>query len=191
MMYFFLNTLYFFYLILKYYNLTTSFLESNPAYKRQEIRIIIFVKSRKYSVILRMSTAAQVLFLYSGLVYSSSCTLPLLCDPSKNTIIHIDSTHVGNEVQCQDFCTTWHFVRGCNFYTFIPTALPGENNCHFLSECRNMGGGQPIGGRSGAWDCEDEQLFCPPIDKIPPVDRLNTVWTCEHGSHPFFRAQSV
>ena len=52
-----------------------------------------------------------------------------------------------------------------------------------------MGGEVPQGAKSGVWDCEDEKLFCPPVDEVPPFDQRKTVWTCEEGIHPYGEAE--
>ena len=53
-----------------------------------------------------------------------------------------------------------------------------------MRACNEMA--DPItGATSGAWNCDDPDIFCGPIGDIPAYDDKKTVWTCEHGVHPY------
>ena len=41
------------------------------------------------------------------------------------------------------------------------------------------------GAKSGAWSCDDPDIFCGTIGDIPAYDDRKTVWTCDHGVHPY------
>jgi hypothetical protein len=53
-----------------------------------------------------------------------------------------------------------------------------------IPACNEMA--DPItGSQSGAWSCEDPEIFCGPIGDIPAFDDKKTVWTCDHNVHPY------
>jgi len=41
------------------------------------------------------------------------------------------------------------------------------------------------GSYSGAYDCDDDSIFCDSIGDIPAYDKRKTVWTCDHNIHPY------
>ena len=57
-------------------------------------------------------------------------------------------------------------------------------NCYKMTACNEMA--DPItGSQSGAWSCEDPEIFCGAIGDIPAYDDKKTVWTCDHNVHPY------
>ena len=44
----------------------------------------------------------------------------------------------------------------------------------------------PINGtKSGAWSCDDTEIFCGAIGEVPKHDSKKTTWTCDHEMHPY------
>ena len=115
-----------------------------------------------------------------------SCPAPpgLVCDPSLETGDHLSSAHFPAPEQCQAACSLGHPANPCRFFTWVAGAGPGVPNCHQLAACHAMA--QPAAGAtSGAWSCEDETLFCGAIAEVPVFHPRRTVWSCEHGVHPY------
>ena len=115
-----------------------------------------------------------------------SCPAPpgLVCDPSLETGDHLSSAHFPAPEQCQAACSLGHPANPCRFFTWVAGAGTGVPNCHQLAACHAMA--QPTAGAtSGAWSCEDEALFCGAIAEVPVFNPRRTVWTCEHGVHPY------
>ena len=115
-----------------------------------------------------------------------SCPAPpgLVCDPSLETGDHLSSAHFPAPEQCQAACSLGHPANPCRFFTWVAGAGPGVPNCHQLAACHTMA--QPAAGASSAaWSCEDESLFCGAIAEVPVFHPRRTVWSCEHGVHPY------
>ena len=113
-----------------------------------------------------------------------ACRTPVVCDPSLESDIYITSAHFLDETQCETSCTIGHPNNPCKFFTWVPNAQDQVPNCYQMKACNEMS--DPItGSQSGAWSCEDPEIFCGPIGPIPAYDELKTVWTCDHDVHPY------
>ena len=126
-----------------------------------------------------------LVLLACSLTFSKlSCQTPVVCDPSLESDIHIQSAHFADETQCETSCTIGHPYNPCKFFTWVPNAQAQVPNCYQMTACNEMA--DPItGSKSGAWSCEDPDLFCGPIGEIPAFDDKKTVWTCDHNVHPY------
>jgi len=115
------------------------------------------------------------------------CPTPVVCDPSLESEDYVNSAHYATSEQCQQACQIGHPYNPCKFFTWIPNAAPGVTNCFQMSACTEMS--DPItGATSGAWSCDDEDIFCGPVADIPIFDDKKTVWTCDHNVHPYGNA---
>ena len=111
------------------------------------------------------------------------CQFSFVCDPGRGTDINIISFDLPSAEDCEYFCHQWevnNISRGCKFFTFAEHVNPREYNCNFMSECKQIIRPHP-GTVSGAYDCSDENLFCPHVPEIPEYDSKTAYWQCDHG----------
>ena len=126
-----------------------------------------------------------VVFTWSNNVLGSfNCSSPVVCDPSTETGDYLNSAHFSTDLDCERSCSMGHPYNPCKFFTWVPNAGPGVTNCYQMSACHAMADPLP-GARSGAWSCEDENLFCGAVADVPMFDERRTVWTCDHDVHPY------
>merc|ERR1711892_786138 len=91
-----------------------------------------------------------------------ACRTPVVCDPSLESDIYITSSHFLDETQCETSCTIGHPNNPCKFFTWVPNAQDQVPNCYQMKACNEMS--DPItGSQSGAWSCEDPEIFCGPM----------------------------
>ena len=113
-----------------------------------------------------------------------ACQTPVVCDPSLESDIFIQSAHFADEGQCETSCGIGHPANPCKFFTWVPNAQAQVPNCYQMKQCNEMA--DPItGSKSGAWSCDDTEIFCSAIAEIPAFDDKKTVWTCDHNVHPY------
>ena len=128
--------------------------------------------------------AFLLLSLVSQILCHLSCPTPVVCDPSLESDIHLQSDHFADETQWETSCTIGHPFNHCKFFTWVPHAQAEVPNCYQMTACNKMA--DPItGAKSGSWSCDDPDIFCGPIGDIPAYDDRKTVWTCDHGVHPY------
>merc|ERR1711936_682233 len=109
---------------------------------------------------------------------------PVVCDPGLESEVHVASYHFADETQCETSCTIGHPNNPCKFFTWVPHTQAAVPNCYQMKACNKMV--NPImGSRSGAWNCEDPEIFCEAIGDIPAYDDKKTYWTCDHNIHPY------
>jgi len=132
----------------------------------------------------------KVGFLLSFLSFSPTlsknitCQTPVVCDPSIESDNFIMATHQTDDAACEASCKLAHGAAQCSFFTWVPNAQQQVPNCFLMKTCVEMS--DPIhGSYSGAYDCDDESIFCGPIGGIPAYDKRKTVWTCDHNIHPY------
>ena len=129
-------------------------------------------------------SSSCLLLLASSVHAKFDCPAPVVCDPSLESEDFINSAHFLTDMDCQQSCQLGHPYNPCKFFTWVPNAAPGVANCFQMKACHAMS--DPItGARSGAYSCEDPDLFCGAIADIPVFDERKTVWTCDHGVHPY------
>jgi len=127
---------------------------------------------------------ALLLLQLSGTLSKLACRTPVVCDPSLESDIFIQSAHFADETQCQTSCTIGHPNNPCKFFTWVPNAASQVPNCYQMKACNEMS--DPItGSKSGAWSCDDPEIFCGPLGEIPAYDSKRTTWTCDHNIHPY------
>jgi len=120
----------------------------------------------------------------SGVLSKLDCKTPVVCDPSLESDIFLGASHFVDELACQTSCTIGHPSNPCKFFTFVPGAQDQVPNCYKMKQCNEMS--KPIvGSVSGAWSCEDPEIFCDAIGDIPAFDSRKTTWTCDHNIHPY------
>ena len=106
-----------------------------------------------------------------------------MCDPGRGTYINVISFDLPSAEDCEFFCHQWEtngVSRGCKFFTYAEHVNPLEYNCNFMTACNQLMRPHP-GMVSGAYDCTDENLFCPHVLDIPEYDRMTAFWQCDHG----------
>jgi len=119
-----------------------------------------------------------------------NCQTPVVCDPSLESDIFIKDAHYLTEEQCETSCSIGHPVNPCKFFTWVPNAAAQVPNCYQMKACNEMS--DPItGSQSGAWSCDDPEIFCSSIGDVPPYDDKKTVWTCDHNVHPYGTASHI
>ena len=124
------------------------------------------------------------LFTFSPVLSKITCKTPVVCDPSLESDVFIKATHMASIDLCEQSCSYGHPNNPCKFFTWVPNAAQQVPNCYQMTACNEMA--DPItGSQSGAWSCEDEELFCNSIGDIPAYNDRKTVWTCDHGVHPY------
>jgi len=112
------------------------------------------------------------------------CKAPVVCDPSLETDISLGAAHFVDEDACQESCTIGHPFNPCKFFTYVPNAASQVPNCYKMTQCNEMT--VPISGaKSGAWSCDDEEIFCRAIGEVPEYNPRKTTWTCDHNVHPY------
>ena len=123
-----------------------------------------------------MSCLAVFFFLMFSLTLTQlSCQAPIVCDPG------LESYYLANEKECESLWQTDHPSNPCKFFTWIPNNVP---NCYSLIACNDMAH-HMAGSISGAWSCDDPDIFCGSVGDIPKYDDKKTVWTCDHNQHPY------
>ena len=121
-------------------------------------------------------------FLCFSLTFSKlACQAPGVCDPGLKTDIFLESQYLANETECESLCQLDYPSNPCKFFTWVPN---NEPNCYLLSACNNMAH-HMAGFISGAWSCDDPDIFCGSVCEIPKYDVKKTVWTCDHNQHPY------
>ena len=131
-----------------------------------------------------MMSLVLALLVNIAYVGSFDCFNNFVCDPSVGTDIAIKHSHFENEGQCEQACQVGHPNNPCKFFTWVPKTEAHVPNCFQMSECVEMT--NPIHGeKSGAWSCEDESIFCPPIGNLPPTSNKDSHWNCDHDIHPY------
>lgn len=112
-----------------------------------------------------------------------NCEFNFVCDPGRGTDINVISFDLPSAEDCEYFCHQWEIngvSRGCKFFTYAELVNPLEYNCNFMTECNQLMRPHP-GTVSGAYDCSDEDLFCPHVPEIPEYDKRTAYWQCDHG----------
>jgi len=128
--------------------------------------------------------AVLLLSTFSVSLCKFACQSPVVCDPSLESEIFLNAFHFLDETQCESSCILGHPNNPCKFFTWVPNAQAQVPNCFQMRECKEMS--DPMnGGKSGAWNCEDPEIFCPAIGEIPAYDTRRTTWTCDHNVHPY------
>merc|ERR1712123_540075 len=104
----------------------------------------------------------------SGVLSKLDCKTPVVCDPSLESDIFLGASHFVDELACQTSCTIGHPSNPCKFFTFVPGAQDQVPNCYKMKQCNEMS--KPIvGSVSGAWSCEDPEIFCDAIGDMTTI----------------------
>jgi len=120
----------------------------------------------------------------TGALSKLDCKTPVICDPSLESDIFLGAAHFANEDACQTSCSIGHPSNPCKFFTFVPNAQDQVPNCYKMTQCNEMS--VPFAGaKSGAWSCDDPEIFCGAIGPIPEYNSRKTTWTCDHNVHPY------
>ena len=125
--------------------------------------------------------ALLVVLRFSLTLTQLSCQAPGVCDPGLETDIFLESHYLANITECESLCQIEHPSNPCKFFTWVPNNVP---NCYLLRACNNMAH-HMAASISGAWSCDDSDIFCESIGDIPKYDDKKTVWTCDHNQHPY------
>jgi len=137
-----------------------------------------------------MLSCLLALLCISPALSKLSCQTPVVCDPSLESDIFIKDAHYLTEEQCETSCSLGHPMNPCKFFTWVPNAAAQVPNCYQMKACNEMS--DPItGSQSGAWSCDDPEIFCSSIGDVPPYDDKKTVWTCDHGVHAYGTASHI
>jgi len=124
------------------------------------------------------------LFHISPTFSKLACQTPVICDPSLESDIFLGASHFADETQCETSCTIGHPSNPCKFFTFVPNTAAQVPNCYKMTACKEMA--NPFqGAKSGAWSCDDEEIFCPAIGEVPSANSRQATWTCDRGVHPY------